>query len=68
MYQNNPSENLSNLIIGMRETYQKGGNAMEFARAFLSDKNANNDANHRCSTMISYDLQAGTYVKGLKKK
>lgn len=67
MYDNNPAENLSNLIIGMRETFQKGGNAMEFARSFLSKKNANNDANHRFSTMISYDLQAGTYVKGLKE-
>ena len=67
MDHNNPSENLSKLIIGMRATYQRGGNAMEFARSFLSNKNADNDKNHRFSTMISYDLQAGTYVKGLKK-
>ena len=67
MENNNPSENLSELIIGMRDAYKKGGNAMEFARSFLANKNADNEKNHRFSTMISYDLQAGTYVKGLKK-
>lgn len=39
---------------------------MEYARTFLKSHNQNSSRNTIFSTMISYNLQAGTYVKGLK--
>lgn len=50
-------EELGRLIMGMRAAYIQGENAMAWARAnsALSD-------NTLISTLIAYDLQAGTYV------
>jgi hypothetical protein len=50
-------EELGRLIVGMRAAYVRGDNAMAWARAHstLSD-------NTVVSTLIAYDLQAGTYV------
>ncbi len=57
---------LGKLIIGMRDKYKKGENAMEYARSYLASINKNDTRNNRFSTMIAYDLQAGTYVKWLE--
>ena len=57
---------LGQLIIGMRNEYKKGENAMEYARSYLASINKNDARNNRFSTMIAYDLQAGTYIKWLE--
>jgi hypothetical protein len=48
---------LKNYLIGMREAYRRGENAMAWARA-----NSNQSGNSLISTLIAYDLQAGSYV------
>ena len=50
-------EILARLIIGMRDAYAKGENAMAWARDNLLEGD-----NELISTLIAYDLQAGTYV------
>lgn len=49
---------LRQLLGGMRAAFQRGDNAMEYARRLLS----RND-NLTIATLIAYDLQAGGYVK-----
>lgn len=48
---------LGSLVLGMREAYSKGQNAMEYARNSSSSM-----ANSTVSTLIAYDLQAGSYI------
>jgi ubiquinone/menaquinone biosynthesis C-methylase UbiE len=48
---------LSNLIMGMRAAYARGDNAMAWARA-----NSARADNVLVSTLVAYDLQAGSYV------
>lgn len=48
---------ISGLILGMREAYARGDNAMAWARANSSRKD-----NLLVSTLVAYDLQAGSYV------
>jgi ubiquinone/menaquinone biosynthesis C-methylase UbiE len=50
-------EELSRLIMGMHAAYRQGENAMVWARA-----NSTLSDNTLISTLIAYDLQAGTYV------
>lgn len=52
-------QELGRLILGMRAAYARGDNAMAWARAnsALAD-------NTLVSTLIAYDLQAGSYVAG----
>jgi SAM-dependent methyltransferase len=52
---------LRQLLKGMRATYARGGNAMEYARS-----HAGADANLSVATLIAYDLQAGSYIAGAK--
>lgn len=52
------SSMLRELAIGMREAYQRGENAMEYARAKLG-----RETNLGVATLIAYDLQAGSYVR-----
>jgi SAM-dependent methyltransferase len=52
---------LGRLVIGMRAAYARGENVMEYAR-----KSENVLGNTPISTLISYDLQAGTYVAGAR--
>jgi len=52
---------LGRLMIGMRAAYARGANAMEYAR-----KNSGVLGNSPISTLIAYDLQAGTYIAGAK--
>lgn len=52
---------LGRLIIGMRNAYALGENAMEYARQTTSAH-----ANSPVFTLIAYDLQAGSYIAGAK--
>lgn len=54
---NTNSAELGKLIIGMRDAYLRGENAMEYAR-----KNSTDACNTVTSTLIAYDLQAGSYI------
>lgn len=54
---NKDKEILARLIIGMRDAYAKGENAMAWARDNLLEGD-----NDLIGTLIAYDLQAGTYV------
>lgn len=48
---------ISSLILGMRDAYTRGDNAMAWARSNSSRKD-----NLLLSTLVAYDLQAGSYV------
>ncbi len=52
---------LGKLIIGMRAAYARGENAMAWARA-----NSMRTDNTIVSTLVAYDLQAGSYVAGAR--
>lgn len=52
---------LRHLIMGMRAAYSRGENAMEYARQAASTV-----GNSAIATLIAYDLQAGTYVAGVR--
>jgi SAM-dependent methyltransferase len=52
---------LSNLIVGMRHAYARGDNAMAWAR-----EHSTRTDNTILSTLIAYDLQAGSYVAGAR--
>lgn len=57
---------LHELLVGMHDAYENGENAMEFARKLIPRdviKSAGNDIQ---ATLISYDLQAGSYVDAAK--
>lgn len=51
-------EELGRIILGMRAAYARGDNAMAWARA-----NSAFEDNTMVSTLVAYDLQAGTYVE-----
>jgi len=51
------SHELRRVISGMRSAYMRGDNAMAWARA-----NTNEIGNSVVSTLVAYDLQAGSYV------
>lgn len=53
---------LRQLILGMRAAYAKGDNAMEYAR-----QTAGTIGNSVVATLIAYDLQAGSYVAGVRE-
>ncbi len=53
---------LGRIILGMRAAYVRGDNAMAWARA-----NSTLAENTLASTLVAYDLQAGTYVEGARK-
>ena len=55
-------EILARLIIGMCDTYAKGENAMAWVRNNLLEGD-----NDLISTLIAYDLQAGTYVDDARR-
>ena len=50
-------EELGRIILGMRAAYARGDNAMAWARA-----NSASAGNELVSTLVAYDLQAGSYV------
>lgn len=49
---------LCELLVGMREAFARGENAMEFARTTIGQ-----GKNLTAATLIAYDLQAGAYIK-----
>lgn len=51
------AQELGRVISGMRGAYMRGNNAMAWARA-----NTNEIGNSVVSTLVAYDLQAGSYV------
>lgn len=51
-------EELGQLIVGMRDAYSRGENVMAWAR-----ENSTLSGNSLVSTLIAYDLQAGSYVE-----
>lgn len=53
---------LRQLVVGMRDAYYRGDNAMAYARA----QNVEN-SNAVFSTLVAYDLQAGSYVEEARK-
>lgn len=55
---------LGKLIVGMRDAYAKGENALAFAHAALAEYAGG--VNQRIATLVSYDLEAGTYVEGVR--
>jgi SAM-dependent methyltransferase len=52
---------LSRLILGMRAAYARGENAMEYARS-----EAGSSVNTSVATLVAYDLQAGSYIAGVR--
>jgi len=55
-------ETLARLIIGMRDAYAKGENAMAWVRNNLLE-----GGNDLISTLLAYNLQAGTYVDNARR-
>ena len=51
------ADELRRIIIGMRAAYARGENAMAYAR-----EHSKGAGNALASTLIAYDLQAGSYV------
>jgi SAM-dependent methyltransferase len=54
-------KNLRKIIVGMRNAYESGENAMAWAR-----RNSDFNENSVISTLIAYDLQAGTYAEAAR--
>ncbi len=50
------------LIMGMRQAYARGDNAMAYARSQLVDTAGGVDGNLVAATLIAYDLQTGSYT------
>ncbi len=61
--QKNATSDLGELIIGMRQAFLKGKNAMQYARDQMGG-----DQNTLAATLIAYDLQAGSYVAIARKE
>ena len=51
------------LIVGMRQAYARGDNAMAYARGQLVDTAEGLDGNLVAATLIAYDLQTGSYTE-----
>lgn len=56
---------ISEIVLGMRQVYANGGNAMKWCREHLREADGN-DLNHLYATLMAYDLQAGSYVEGAR--
>jgi SAM-dependent methyltransferase len=55
------SKQIAEVILGMRDVYAKGGNAMEWCRERLRSSGGA-DVNHLYATLVAYDLQSGSYI------
>ncbi len=60
------AELLRLLLIGMREAFQRGDNAMEWARRTLNEGGADTQ-NRTLATLVAYDLQSGSYVANARQ-
>jgi SAM-dependent methyltransferase len=59
---NAETEQLNQLIVGMRDAYAAGKNVMSFARS-----TSGTTRNETIATLIAYDLQTGTYNASVRK-
>lgn len=53
---------MAEMVIGMRQAFSKGENAMEWCREYLRTVDIRVEGNELLATLIAYDLQAGSYV------
>jgi ubiquinone/menaquinone biosynthesis C-methylase UbiE len=59
-------EDFSKIILGMREVYGRGENAMDWCREYLRATHKHADGNDLFATLVAYDLQAGSYVSAAR--
>jgi ubiquinone/menaquinone biosynthesis C-methylase UbiE/uncharacterized protein YbaR (Trm112 family) len=57
-----PTKQIAEIILGMREAYFHGGNAMEWCREYFRTARQTAEGNDLLATLVAYDLQAGSYV------
>jgi ubiquinone/menaquinone biosynthesis C-methylase UbiE len=57
---------IAEIIIGMRQAYSKGGNAMEWCRDYFRTRHKTVDGNNLLATLVAYDLQAGSYLSAAR--
>ena len=57
---------IAEIIIGMRQAYSKGGNAMEWCRDYFRTGHKTVDGNNLLATLVAYDLQAGSYISAAR--
>ncbi len=57
---------IAEIILGMREAYAKGENAMEWCRDYFRRADESLEGNDLLATLVAYDLQAGSYVSGAR--
>ena len=60
------TEQMAEIIWGMREAYFQGGNAMEWCREYFRNSKINAEGNDLLATLVAYDLQAGSYVSAAR--
>jgi SAM-dependent methyltransferase len=56
------NEQLRTIALALREAYARGDNVMEYARRTFGQA-----ANTPLITLLAYDLQAGSYIRGARK-
>lgn len=61
-----PLKKMSEIILGMREAYFQGGNAMEWCREYFRNAKITAEGNDLLATLVAYDLQAGSYVSAAR--
>lgn len=61
------SKQTAEVILGMREAYAAGRNAMEWCREYYQAKRIQCDGNNLFSTLVAYDLQAGSYISAARR-
>lgn len=60
------NEQMAEIILGMREAYSQGGNAMAWCREYFRNSKINAEGNDLLATLVAYDLQAGSYVSAAR--
>jgi len=61
-----PPRPIARILLGMREAYSKGENAMEWCRNCFRRGNETEEGNDLLATLVAYDLQAGTYISAAR--
>lgn len=60
------NEQMAEVILGMREAYFQGRNAMEWCREYFHNSKMIAQGNDLFATLVAYDLQAGSYVSAAR--
>jgi SAM-dependent methyltransferase len=60
------AQEVSKVILGMREAYFQGMNAMEWGREYFRNSKIIAEGNDLLATLVAYDLQAGSYVSAAR--